>query len=256
MLDGVRAGSAGRARVEIENAGTAAWQSHGTTGILLAYHWLDERGNAIVWDGIRTELPHSVEPGTRASVDFSLRGPIPPGRYRLAVDLVDEGRVWFGEIGSPPLESDVDVAPRIERRLAARGGDREALAAQEEPLVAEAEAEAIAYLSPGVAPAPDWSQRVLDAHQEGYAVVGGSVEWSGGLLSRRPSELDPWSPGSGRVPGFGHPLVCPSIVVGVEPRWEGEVAGLPGASAPDGEPSIYDGRIVVTARPRSGRPRG
>ena len=252
-LGRVRAGALDRARVEVENAGAAPWRTHERSGIWLSYHWLDERGNPIVWDGIRTGLPQAVEPGGRVAIDFELRGPIPPGRYRLAVDLVDAGRVWFAEIGSPPLETEVDVAPRIERRLAARGGDAEALAAQEEPLVPEEQAEAVAYLAPTVMPAADWSRRVLDAHQEGFGIVGGSISWPGGLLSRRPAELHPWAPGAGRVPAFAHPLLCPSVAHGIEPEWTDEVAGLPAAKPPAGEPWVYDGRIVVTARPRSGR---
>jgi hypothetical protein len=234
------------AAVEVENAGAAAWRpgETRTEGLKLSYHWLDERGNAIVWDGLRTELPGVVEPGARLRVEAVLRGPLPPGRYRLAFDLVDEGRFWLAEIGNGPLELDVDVAPRIDRRLAARGGDAAALAAQEEPLVPEDEAEAVAYLGDGVAPASDWSRRVLDAHQEGYAAVGGSIEAGGGVLRRRPKALRPWAPGTGRVPGFAHPLLCPSLVRELEPDWTEPVAGLPAVQPPRDEPWVYDGRIV------------
>jgi hypothetical protein len=256
-LGAVHAGAVTAAVAELENAGTAVWRTEDErAGVHLSYHWLDERGNPIVWDGMRTPFERPVAPGERLRAELRLRSPIPPGRYRLALDLVDEGRLWFEEVGNPRLESDREVEPRIERALAARGGDPEALAAQEEPLVAEADAEAIAYLGEGVAPAPDWSRRVLDAHQEGYAVVGGSVEAESGLLRRAPRELEPYAPGSGRVPGFPHPLVCPSIVAGVEVEWTDDVAGLPAARAPRDEPWIYEGRARVTARPRSGRPRG
>ena len=44
-----------------------------------SYHWLDERGNPIVWDGLRTPLPHAVAPGERVTLALALRGPIPPG---------------------------------------------------------------------------------------------------------------------------------------------------------------------------------
>jgi hypothetical protein len=251
----IRAGALAFAVVELENAGTAGWRSTGEAlGILIAYHWLDERGNPIVWDGLRSQLAEPVAPGGRLRMQLQIRGPIPPGRYRLAVDLVDEGRAWFAELGNAPLEAATDVHPRIPRALAARGGDPEALAAQEEALVAEDEAAAVAYLSDGVTPAPDWSRRVLDAHQEGYAVVAGSLEAEAGLLRRRPRELDPYTPGAGRVPAFPHPLVCPSAVKGVDPDWTDDVAGLPAARPPTDEPWLYDGRI--RARLRSGRPRG
>ena len=249
----IRAGALTTAVVELENVGSAEWRSTPTSGVLVAYHWLDDRGNPIVWDGDRSPLPAPVLPGGRARAEIVIRGPIPPGRYRLGIDLVDEGRAWFEEFGNEPLTAICDVTKRIPRALAARGGDPDALAAQEEPLVDEGEAAAVAYLADGVAPEPDWSRRVLDAHQEGYALVGGSLAAEAGLLRRAPRELEPYAPGSGRVPGFAHPLLCPSIVVGVEPEWTPAVAGLPAARAPGYEPWIYDGRIRV--RLRSGRPR-
>src|SRR6185295_3586661 len=120
-----------------------------------------------------------VAPGEEVEVETLLRAPQPPGRYRLAFDLVEEFRFWFAEIGSSPLEIEVDVKPRIsERRLAVvvHGGTDDgtaaALAAQEEPFVA-AEAVATAHLVAGALPDPDWSARVLDAHAEGFAAVGG-----------------------------------------------------------------------------------
>lgn len=252
-LHEVRAGALTSVVVDLENAGTATWRSDDGTGVHAAYHWLDDLGNPIVWDGRRTPLPRPVAPGETLRLEAWVQGPIPPGGYRLAFDLVDEGRCWFAELGNAPLELDVEVRPRIERTLAARGGDSEALAAQEEPLVAEEEAAAVAYLGAGVVPPPDWSRRVLDAHQEGYAVVAGSVGWPSGLLRRRPRALAPYAPGPGRVPGFPFPLLCPSLVLGVEVQWTDEVLGLPAARPPADEPWVYDGRIAVMRVPSRGR---
>ena len=256
-LPPIRAGAPAAPRVAVENAGTATWLPTGPRRVCLGYHWLDELGNPIVWDGLWTALPHEVPPGGQAETPLTLRGPIPPGRYRLALDLVAEDRYWFTEVGNAALEREVDVAARIARRaLAVRGADPDALAGLEEPVVGEDEAEAIAYLGPGIVPEPDWSRRVLDAHEEGYAVVGGSIDAGGGLLHRRPAELEPYAPGSGRIPGFAHPLVCPSVVRGLEPEWADDVEGLPALRPPPDEPWLYDGRIELIARPRSGRPRG
>ncbi|MDE3025100.1 MAG: hypothetical protein KGI93_05965, partial [Acidobacteriota bacterium] len=122
----VEAGAAQRARVEVENAGSAAWRSRGPAdGIFLAYHWLDERGNAIVWDGERTPLERPVEPGSTLRQEMTLRGPIPPGRYRLALDLVEESRFWLAELGNDPLERDVDVLARDATGARAFVGDAE-----------------------------------------------------------------------------------------------------------------------------------
>ena len=144
-------------------------------------------------------------------------------RYRLAFDLVEEFRFWFAEVGSSPLELDVEVVPRISaRRLAVivhGGGDEgtsAALAAQEEPFVDD-DSVATAHLVAGALPEPDWSARVLDAHAEGFAAVGGSIE-------TRDRSLRPWAPGGGRNPAFAYPLLLPSLLSGIEP---GEHEGLP-----------------------------
>jgi hypothetical protein len=215
-LESARAGALGRVRVELENAGGARWHD-----LLAAYHWLDDLGNPIVWDGLRTALP-PLAPGGRARVEVAVRAPIPPGRYRLALDLVLEGRCWLSEIGNAMLEADVEV------------GRRDASGR-------------VAHLPPAVEPAPDWHERTLAAHEEGYAAVGGALE-------TRERELRPYRPGGGRNPSFAEPLVCPSLLPPLRPN--ASVAGLP-AWRPEGdEPWIYDGRIVARLRrPRTFRHR-
>jgi hypothetical protein len=248
-LPELRAGAETAARVALRNAGTATWRSRRESGVQLSYHWLDDRGNAIVWDGPRVDFERPVAPGEEVEVETLVRAPQPPGRYRLAFDLVEEYRFWFAEVGSSPLELEVEVAPRIsERRLAVvvHGGDDDAttiaLAAQQEPFVGESPV-ATAHLVAGALPEPDWSTRVLDAHAEGFAAVGGSIE-------TRDRSLRPWAPGGGRNPAFANPLLLPSLLTGIEPS---EHEGLP-AYEPDGEPWIFDGRIRLRL-PR-GRQRG
>ena len=114
-----RAGARTTARVVLENAGGATWRSRGADGLQVSYHWLDTHGNAIVWDGTRTPFPHPVAPGETIELDLPLDAPRPPGRYVLRLDLVEEHRFWLSEIGVPPHDLEVDVAPLIEeRRLA------------------------------------------------------------------------------------------------------------------------------------------
>jgi hypothetical protein len=214
-LDPPQAGALTRARVALENAGSAPWR-----GLNLSYHWLDDRGNPIVWDGLRYEL--AAAPGEHVERELDVRGPIPPGRYRLAFDLVDEKRFWLAELGNFTPELDVEVAPR------------EAATAR-------------AFLAANAELDPDWQKRVDAAHAEGYAAVGGSVE-----MRRTPAELEPYAPDGGRKPGFAHPLVCPSLLPPLEPN--AEVAGLP-AWRPEGdEPWVYDARIRLLLR--SDRRRG
>lgn len=248
-----RAGVPGSARLRLENAGTATWRSHGCEGVQLAYHWLDTLGNPIVWDGLRTALPRPVAPGETLELEAAVVAPRPPGRYRLAFDLVEEHRFWFAEVGCATLEVPVEVSPRIaERRLSVvvhGATDAEtdaALRAQAEPLVADGPV-AVAHLVPGALPPPDWSARLLDAHAEGFAAVGGAIAAEERGLRR---QLAAWAPGGGRSPAFAEPLLLPSLVVPLEPSRH---AGLPAFAGDDG---LFDGRIVVRLRPRSGRPRG
>ena len=214
-LEPPRAGVTCSAHLRLENAGTAPWRSRGKEGLQLSHHWLDPLGNAIVWDGPRTPFPAVVQPGETLELAVPVVAPRPPGKYRLAFDLVEEFRFWLAELGSSQLDLEVEVAPRIAARrlgVVVHGGREPeieaALAAQEEPVVAE-DPIAIAYLAPGAIPAPDWSRLLLDAHEEGYAAVGGAVEPESRSERKR---LGAWSPGGGRNPRFDHPLLFPSLL--------------------------------------------
>jgi hypothetical protein len=220
----VEAGALQHATVEVENAGSAPWRTRGhDDGLFLAYHWLDERGNPIVWDGYRTPLARVVEPGATLRQEFLLRGPIPPGRYRLAVDLVQEHRFWLAELGNEPLTENVDVLRRDAR-------------------------DARAFLPDDAEPGADWHARVQALHEEGYTAVGGALQ-----LRRAPAELKVYAPGGGRHPRFPHPLVCPSLLPPLEPN--DEVAGLPAYRPDADEPFMFDGRLVIRLRSRSDRRR-
>lgn len=259
----LRAATTVTATVELENAGTGTWHAFGPAHIRLSYHWLDRFGNVLVWEGLRVLPDEPVVPGTRVRLELPIAAPMPPGGYRLVLDIVDEGRLWFGELGGRTLELDVEVEPRLARRALAirvaggveeaRSATRAALARQEEPLAEESDCEAIAFLAAGCEPASDWSRRVLDTHEEGFAACAGSIEALGGPLARRTlgRELAAWAPGFGRAPSWQHPLLCPSLLAGLVPSasWAKPVAGLP-ALDPRGlaEPWICDGRIRVAVR--------
>ena len=206
----MQAGAVAHARVTLENAGSAPWRD-----LNVSYHWLDDRGNPIVWDGIRQ--PVSAAPGERIDRELHVRGPIPPGRYRLAFDLVDEHRFWLGELGNYTPELEIDVAPRDASGARVFGADAD-------------------------------GDQITAAHREGYAAVGGSLD-----LRRRPRELEPYEPGGGRKPAFAHPLVCPSLLPPLEPNTE--VAGLPAWEPEGDEPWIYDARIRLRPRLRSSKPK-
>jgi hypothetical protein len=144
---------------------------------------------------------------------------MPPGRFRLAFDMVAEHRAWFSELGSPMLSFDLEVAPR-----------------SGEPHV---------DLPPNVVPADGWAERVRAAHAEGYGVVAGAIEWDG---ARRPRALSDYEPGPGRLTGFSGALLAPSVLPGIDLERLDDVEGIPAYAAPRDEPWVYDGRIVLRAR--------
>ena len=262
-LGPLRAGAAATARVELENAGAATWRSVGEEGLQLSHHWLDPRGNAIVWDGPRTPFPRPVATGEQVSLEVALVAPRPPGRYVLRLDLVEEHRFWLSEVGVATLDVEVVVEPRIAaRRLGVHvhqgSGDAAAtlaaLAAQEEPPVDD-EPTAVAHLVAGAVPAPDWSRLLLDAHAEGWGVVGPGLEPDGRTLARRREarRLAAWT-SAGRNPRFGRPLLLPSVVVEGVAATVGVAEGLP-AAGPSAD-ALFEGRARVRLPTRSGRPSG
>lgn len=251
-----RAGAESYAWIELENAGSATWRTDTPAGVHLAYHWLDSLRNPILWAPVFAPLPGQVSPGEQLRVPIPVRAPIPPARYGLAFDLVDEGRFWFAEVGNSRLELDIDVGRRLEERTLAieitEGPDeltaetRRALAAQEEPI--SDDGAATAYLVAGCRPEPDWSRRLLDAHAEGYAAVAGSLEIDGLWKRGVPQELEAWQPGFGRSPGWTLPLLFPSLLGELrdEAPWTTVAGELPAVEPSDlQEPWLCDGRIRV-----------
>ncbi len=211
-----RAGSLTTATAHVENVGAATWGAD----IAASYHWLDERENAIVWDGMRTPLPGPVAPGEQVELEIAVRAPMPPGSYGFALDLVAEHRAWFAELSGEDTPSEsVEVLPRVE---ATALRDAATVHAQ--------------------STTPEWESRALALHAEGYAVVAGAIDAPRRLRKR----LAPWTPGPGRVPGFTRPLLCPSVLHGIELEPLPDVEGLPAFRPPADEPWVYDASLVLS----------
>ena len=134
---------------------------------------------------------------SRASAPRSrpgVRAPMPPGRYRLAFDLVVEDLCWLSEIGNELLATDVDVGPR------------------------DAD-DAVAHLPPGRR-AGSGLARARPGRARGGVRRGRRRDREPRARAARPT-----GPGGGRNPSFAEPLVCPSLLPPLEPNCE--VAGLP-----------------------------
>jgi len=85
------------AEVTLENQGNSMLLGGDLERSLkVSYHWLDEKGNLIVWDGERSFLPPSgILKGQRRTISAIVRAPKEEGRYLLQFAVLQEGVAWF-----------------------------------------------------------------------------------------------------------------------------------------------------------------
>jgi SpoIID/LytB domain protein len=109
------AGGTYQVSVPLTNAGAAQWPAQAAPGVVavtLSYHWHDAvSGNTIVWDGRRTPLVASVDPGATVTVNATVTAPPSACQCALTFDLVREGVAWFGSLGSATVRLPATVAP-------------------------------------------------------------------------------------------------------------------------------------------------
>ena len=251
-LPELRAGATAPARVALRNDGTATWRSRGEIGVQLSYHWLDDRGNPIVWDGSRSDVRTAGRARRGGRARRSVRGrrsrPAATGSRSTSSRSF---RFWFAEVGSSCARR---LSSSCRASRAAAGGPSCCTAGQRRATARARRAGRAAGLgarrsqprtsSQARCRDPDWSRRVLDAHAEGFAAVGAAIE-------TRDRSLAPWPPGGGRNPAFAHPLLFPSLLERLTPSTHLE---LPSYSPPRGipddlrEPWIFEGRTGVRFR--------
>src|SRR5262245_6037138 len=98
-------------RVRVRNTGAAPWANRGANPINMSYHWLDERGQAVDFEGVRAILPGPLRSGESVELTLTVEPPPRAGRYLLTLDMVEEGIDWFSVRGIAPLTLPVSVAP-------------------------------------------------------------------------------------------------------------------------------------------------
>ena len=96
--------------VTVTNAGTSTWPVGGAQPVQLAYHWNNNDGTVLTFDGLRTSLPSSVGPGQTVTLAVDILSPDTAGSYELRFDMV-QGINWFSAAGSPTLDLGVTVSP-------------------------------------------------------------------------------------------------------------------------------------------------
>jgi 4-amino-4-deoxy-L-arabinose transferase-like glycosyltransferase len=101
-------GSARRIEVGVSNASPCLWP----VSVHLSYHWepLDPDLPAI-YDGDRGFPPGPLAAHRSESLEVRLVAPARAGRYRLRLDLVNEGVDWFSHRGGQTADLQVQVVP-------------------------------------------------------------------------------------------------------------------------------------------------
>lgn len=101
------------ADIIVKNASERTWPSkpdqNGRYAVNLSYHWFDQKGQVVVFDGLRTPLPRDLKPGESVKLNASIRAPEHPGKYTLEVTLVQEAVAWFPEKDGGKLTLSVRV---------------------------------------------------------------------------------------------------------------------------------------------------
>ena len=105
--------------IAITNTGTRAWDAE---RIHVSYHWLwliprelpeRSRWSLPYHEGIRTLLPHEVQPGAHIAVEGRLVAPRWPGLYWLQWDMVEEGATWVAQVSPRQPRQLVVVLPTL-----------------------------------------------------------------------------------------------------------------------------------------------
>ncbi len=106
----VRCGEPARFRYRAHNTSIRPWRfrPENNFGVHLAFVLKneDDRGVTCGRSGLVDAV---VPPGGSIDLTLALPGVKQAGRYRLLVDLVDERHCWFFQVGSEPLEQDMEI---------------------------------------------------------------------------------------------------------------------------------------------------
>lgn len=94
-------------RARVSNLSTRvfpATATHGRRLVRLGAQLCSANGDLVLRDFARADLPGHLQPGATADVTVHLPALPEPGRYRVKLDLVNEGVDWFERCGSETTE--------------------------------------------------------------------------------------------------------------------------------------------------------
>lgn len=96
--------------VEIHNDTDMAWRGDLFRPINLSYHWLDENGDYVLFDGIRSPIPIEGVPAKGSVLSpMKIMAPQVEGNYRLVLTMVQESIGWLEDRGFSPYIMQIKV---------------------------------------------------------------------------------------------------------------------------------------------------
>lgn len=101
-------GQAYKVKLRLKNRGALTWRATGDDIVQLGCRWIDEKG-AVVESAIISNLPKDIQMDETVELDALLKAPKKGGAYRLKLDMVRAGKIWFEEHGAKPLTLQVQV---------------------------------------------------------------------------------------------------------------------------------------------------
>jgi ubiquinone/menaquinone biosynthesis C-methylase UbiE len=100
--------------IRVRNEGLTSVNSNHSNPVLLSYHWIDDRGNSIIHEGIRSPLPDRLNAGNEISVIMHIQTPPHPGSYILQIRVIQEFVQWHEDAG---LDLKITITDRIDHCL-------------------------------------------------------------------------------------------------------------------------------------------
>jgi len=85
-------------QVRLCNRGKECFKSLLPNPVYISYHWLDQNGEPVVFDGIRTPIQPPIPPMSMRDVSVEIITPHDGGEYILQITLVQEFQFWFEQI--------------------------------------------------------------------------------------------------------------------------------------------------------------
>jgi len=110
--DRIKANDSFTIEVIVKNRSDQLWQNYDYTELFsfnFSYHWFDDEGNVVLYDGIRTPLPHLMKPNAEVELYPKVQVPDRPGNYVIEFDLVREWITWFAQKGSETVKMKLKV---------------------------------------------------------------------------------------------------------------------------------------------------